>query len=343
MRRAFRQALLSVIVMAAALGRAEATFHLMVIEEVYPGSYLHPDAQYVVLRSTALGQNLLNTHPIMTWGAAGNPLPNFGTFDHDETNTASGARYIMATQAAVDLFQFTASQIVTGSLPFPSGRICFAPFLGDFVDCVAYGNFNGNNGPWGTPAISPGGMALQRAMKRIRTLTPHNNSTDYNLGAPRPVDEANIVRDDVDGDGIPDISDCAPGNAAVYLKPLEVSSLRVDRTPDGLGGFTTTLAWGDQDLLVGPATVYDLIMQELFGLASPQPWTTAGCLVPNSPGATAMDGSPEPPVGMVRLYLARATNVCADGTYGNFNPGLAPNPPPDPRDPLDVPATTPCP
>jgi hypothetical protein len=343
MRHVLRKALLSGIVMAAALGRAEATFHFMVIEEVYPGSHLHPDAQYVVLRTTSSGQNLLNTHPIMTWGAAGNLLPNFGTFDHDETNTANGAHYIMATQAAVDLFGFTASQIVTGSLPFPSGRICFAPFLGDFVDCVAYGTFGGNNGPWGTPAISQSGLVRQRAMKRIRIITPHNNSTDYNLGPPRPVDETNTVRDDVDGDGIPDISDCAPGNAAVYLKPLEASNLRVDRMPDGLGGFTTTLAWLDQDLLVGPATVYDLVMQELFGLAAPQPWTTAGCLVPDSPGPTATDGAPEPLVGMVRLYLARATNVCADGTYGNFNPGLAANPPPDPRDPLDVAATTPCP
>jgi len=343
MRRPIRNLPLVAIILAAALGRAEASFHFMVIEEVYPGSFLHPEAQYVVLRSTFSSQNLLNTHAIKTWDAAGNPLSDFGVFDHNETNTANGAHYIMATQAAVNLFQFTASQVVSGSLPFPSGRICWAPFLTDYVDCVAYGNFTGNNGPWGTPAVSPGGLVLQKALERIRIVTPHNNSTDYALGAPRPIDEANLVRNDGDGDGIPDISDCAPVDPALYLRPLEVAILMVDRTPDGVGGFTTGLAWQDQDLFVGPATVYDVIVQELLSPATPLPWTTASCLVADAPAAATADPALDPAVGMARLYLARATNVCADGTYGDFDPSLDPNPPPDPRDPLDDPATTPCP
>lgn len=340
MRRAVQFLSIVALVWVSALTRAEATFHLNVIEEIYPGSYAHPDAQYIVLRSISLGQNVLTGQPMMTWDASGNPLADFGSFDRNSPNNANGAHYIMATQAAVDLFQFTATTIVDGRIPFPSGRVCFAPFLTDFVDCVAYGSFTGNNAPWGTPAT---GLVLQRALKRIRTVTPHNNSTDYSLGAPRPTDELNLARPDDDGDGIPNISDCAATNASVYLRPFEASNLKVNRTPDGLGGFTTTIVWDDQDLPVGPATVYDLIMQELTSAAIPAPWTTATCLAPNLPTAGFTDPSIDPLFGNVRLYLARAQNVCADGTYGNYNPGLIVSPPPDPRDPLDAMATTPCP
>jgi len=341
--RRFHHAVVGLVVSFFLVTPAAATFHFMVVEEVYPGSYLHPDAQYVALRSTALGQNLLTGHPIKTWDAAGNPLSDFGSFNRNPANSASGAHYIMATQAAIDLFQFTATTIVTGSLPFPSGRICFAPFLTDFVDCVAYGSFTGNNGTWGTPAVGPEGLVRQKALKRIRTLTPHNNPTDYALGVPLPTDELNVQRPDGDGDGIPNIGDCAPTNAQVYLLPLGVANLMVTRTPDGLGGFTTGISWQDQSLLVGPATVYDLITQELSGTATPMPWTTATCLESNAPAATTSDPAAEPSVGMARLYLMRAGNACGEGTYGDFNPGLGPNPPPDPRDPLDNPDTTPCP
>jgi len=307
------------------------------IEEIYPGSYAHPDAQYIVLRSVSLGQNVLVGQPMLTWDASGNPLANFGEFDRNSPNNANGAHYIMATQAAVDLFQFTATTIVDGRLPFPDGRVCFAPFL---ADCVAYGAFAGNNAPWGTPTAA---MALQKALKRIRTVSPHNNSTDYNLGAPRPTDELNLVRPDDDGDGIPNIGDCASTNVNVYLKPFEAAHLLVNRVPDGLGGFTTTVVSDDQDLAVGPATVYDLIVRELISPAIPAPWTTATCRAPNLATAGFTDTSIDPQVGNVRLYLARAQDVCADGTYGNYNPGSIPSPPPDPPDPLDGTATTPCP
>ena len=340
MRRTIRTLPIAIVVLLAALTRAEATFHFMVIEEVYPGSFAHPDAQYVVLRSTFSLQNLLTGHEIATFDPAGNPLADFGVFDHNSPNNANLAHYIMATQAAVDLFKFTATQIVDGSLPFPDGRLCWAFQFTDYVDCVAYGNFTGSNSTWGTPATA---LVRQKALKRIRTLTPHNNSIDYTLGAPNPTDELNLNRPDGDGDGIPNISDCAPTNAAVWDLPLEISNLSVDRTPDGLGGFTTSLSWVDQEQLAGPGTVYDLIVQELAGSASPPPWTTATCLAPNLPLGPFSEPAPDPPIGMARLYLARAENVCAAGTYGNYNPGLVPSPPPDPRDPLDLPASTPCP
>jgi hypothetical protein len=340
MRRAPHLLIVLAFVLAGALGSAEANFHLMIIEEVYPGSHLHPDAQYVVMRSTAAGQNVLTGHEIRTYDAAGVQLADFGIFNRNPANIASGARYIMATAAAVALFQFTATTVVTGSLPFPDGRICFDEFLGTLIDCVAYGAFTGANTNYGTPAPA---LQRQKALKRIRTASPRNNSTDYAIGAPGPIDETNLARPDGDADGIPNITDCAPADAGAYVAPLEVANLVVDRVPDGLGGFTINITWADQGLLVGPATVYDVVVQDLSGSATPPPYTTAGCLAPDLASAATTDPSADPPEGEARIYLARATNVCADGTYGNFNPGSVPAPPPDPRDTLDAPATTPCP
>jgi len=340
MRRVLPGLLMLAVVLAGALGDAEANFHLMIIEEVYPGSHLHPDAQYVVLRTTAAGQNVLTGHNIRTYDAAGVPLADFGVFNRNPTNIASGARYIMATPAAVTLFQFTATTVVTGTLPFPDGRICFDEFLGTLIDCVAYGAFTGVNTNYGTPAPA---LQRQKALKRIRTATPRNNSTDYAIGAPGPIDETNLARPDGDGDGIPNITDCAAADAGAYLRPLEVTNLAVGRVPDGLGGFTTSLTWDSQALLVGPSTVYDVVFQDLSGSATPPPYTTAACLAPNLALPATPDPSIDPSGGAARIYLARAGNVCGDGTYGNFNPGSAPAPPPDPRDTLDAPATTPCP
>jgi len=340
MRRALSCLPVLAFVLAGALGNAEANFHLMIIEEVYPGSHLHPDAQYVVLRTTAAGQNVLSGHEIRTYDAAGVRLADFGVFNRNPTNNASGARYIMATQAAVTLFQFTATTVVTGSLPFPDGRICLDEFLGTLIDCVAYGAFTGANTNYGTPAPA---LQRQRAHKRVRTASPRDNSIDYAVGAPGAIDETNLARPDDDGDGIPNITDCAPADAGAYVAPLEVAIVLVDRIADGLGGFTTGITWNGQSLLVGPATVYDVVVQDLSGSATPPPYTTAVCLAPDLAAAAATDPAAEPFEGAARIYLARATNVCAAGTYGNFNPGSVPAPPPDPRDTLDAPATTPCP
>jgi len=332
MKTSLRTCLVFLLVLGAALQRAEAAFNQMLIVEIYPGSYADPDAQYVVLQSTAPGQNSLATHEIFTFDEAGNPGPNFGVFASDSANGAQGTHYLMATAHAKTLFGFAqVDGTATGRLPFPSGRICFAQFLGVFVDCVAYGSFTGNNGTYGPPAPA---LARQRALQRVATT--HNNSVDFALGAPGPINSFGESPADTDGDGIPDVSDCAPGNSSLYLHPLETQNMTVSYTDDGTGKFTTTVTWDDETLLVGGPTVYDVVYQDLVSPANPRPYTTAACLDFVISAPSVIDPDPDPAPGHVRLYLSRATNACGDGTYGDST--LTP----DPRDTLDNPATTPC-
>lgn len=318
---------LLLVLLAVMAQRADATFHLMLIAEVYPGSHANPNAQYVVLRSTFSGQNFLSGHPIRTQDAFGTPGPNFGTFASNPANGSLGARYLMATLEAQAFFGIQADGTASGRLPFPSGRICFDS---DLVDCVAYGSYTGSNGTYGLPAT-----ALVRQQALVRISDTSNNRTDFQIGAPNPANSSNQTSPDSDRDGVPNFSDCADSDSSLYLRPLEVTNLLVG-LPQGAGG-PTTVSWDSQSLLVGLGTVYDLLGGDVPKLGGDAPFSSAVCLQNDLNSTAPEDPRPDPPAGTLRYYLARGHNGCGTGTYGNSSVS------PDPRDALDDPATTPCP
>ena len=50
---------------------AEATFHLVQVREVYPGSVANPDAEYVELQMWSAGQHRVGSHAVRTYDAGG--------------------------------------------------------------------------------------------------------------------------------------------------------------------------------------------------------------------------------------------------------------------------------
>jgi hypothetical protein len=157
-----------------------ATFHVAVVDEVFPGFADAPDAQYVIVRFELALQNVVHGQPLKTFDAAGQESMPFGAFcptravcDLPRVSPAcSGGgcpqaiqfndrSILVATPRAADLFCVTPDLLATGTLPYPDGRVCW----GDCdlstdcgsgpVDCAAYGAFTGNNDPFGTPAMSP--------------------------------------------------------------------------------------------------------------------------------------------------------------------------------------------
>jgi len=336
MRRLLQILLLSALVLVSMTQRADATFHIMVIAELYPGSYANPDAQYVMLQSLASFQNQIGGKAIITFNPDGTRGPDFGTFAANSTNTASGAHYLMTTSAAQTFFGFTrADGTASGRMPFPSGRICFVdPVFGTVVDCVAYGAYTGSNIGYGAPAA---GLVSQKALVRVvfNTLSK-NNATDFTSGSPNPINSFGDTSPDGDGDGVPNVSDCAPGDSSVYLVPFEAKNMVVTRAT-GPTGLVTHVAWDDQSLLVGPQTVYDLVSGDLASLHAPIPFAGAACLASKLPAPSFDDATSDPGAGLGVYYLSRARNGCGNGTYGDSSLS------PDPRDFLDSPSTTPCP
>jgi hypothetical protein len=147
----------------AGAGPAYATFHLVGLREVYPGSSAYPDAEYVELQMYASGQNFVKGHSIAFFDAAGTPVgtTNFGS---DVARGGDQSTIVMATPLAESQFGFLADAGMTGGRLDPSGgAVCW-----EALDCVAWGSFQGSvNSATGGPADPlgiPDGMALRRTI-----------------------------------------------------------------------------------------------------------------------------------------------------------------------------------
>jgi hypothetical protein len=186
-----RSRVLQIVLVAAVLlsaGRAFAPFHLAVIDQVFLGSADCPNAQYVVMRTLAAGQNFVQGQTVRAQHGDGSMAAVFATFAMNMPNGASGARFIVGTAEAAGLFGLTLDQTATGTLDVGSGRVCFGLSAGNPVDCVAYGDFTGDNGSRGAPAPAPpAGMAL------VRQSNTGTNADDFAVGDPAPQNNAGMT------------------------------------------------------------------------------------------------------------------------------------------------------
>jgi hypothetical protein len=143
---------------------ASATFHEMMIREVYPGSVAHPESEYVELQMWSVGQNFVGGHSIGVYDASGAPLGT-ATFTHDVNGGANQSTLVAATPEAESEFGFNADAgLAPGLLNPAGGAVCW-----ESLDCVAWGKFSGSTkSPVGPPAVAGGisdGMALRRMIE----------------------------------------------------------------------------------------------------------------------------------------------------------------------------------
>jgi|GEM_PF-3536730 len=117
---------------------------------------------------------------------------------------------------------------------------------------------------------------------------------------------------DADGDAHPDAAcggnDCNDLDGLVWSAPVEATNLILTAV------LPADLSWDSQSVLSGPGTVYALV-SGLLGPGAGVSFPVASCLQGAGP-AFYSDGRPNPAVGTVYWYLARATNSCGVGTYG---------------------------
>jgi hypothetical protein len=170
---------------------AGATFHEMWIREVYAGSLLQPESQYVELQMWSAGQNHVEGHVLKTYDAGG-AVTSTNPFPSDVPNGANQSTILLATPAAEAEFGLAADTgLAAGKLDPAGGAACW-----ETLDCVSWGNFNGPlPSPAGSPAPAiPSGMALRRT---IAPLCPtaldggddrNNSAADFStvFPAPRP-------------------------------------------------------------------------------------------------------------------------------------------------------------
>jgi hypothetical protein len=143
---------------------AGATFHLMLIREVYPGSTANPGAEYVELQMWAADQNHVAGHVLRTYDALGAPTGS-DAFAADAGGGADQSTLVLATPEAEAQFGFAADAGISpsGRLDPAGGAVCW-----EALDCVSWGSFGGSlpssAGPPAAPAGIPDGMALRRSI-----------------------------------------------------------------------------------------------------------------------------------------------------------------------------------
>ncbi len=156
-------AALAAAALAIAPAAASATFHLMSVREVYPGSGASPEAEYVELQMYASGQNLVAGHSIDFLDAAGTRVGT-ASFGAEAPNGADQSTLVAATPAAESQFGVVADAGMSSGLLDPTGgAVCW-----ESLDCVSWGGFHGSApSPTGSPADPlgiPDGMALRRTI-----------------------------------------------------------------------------------------------------------------------------------------------------------------------------------
>ena len=207
----------TVFLVLAAVRPAAATNHLIAIDEVL-GSWQGDDTlQLIELRMLAPGQTQLSngggtrgtTELVLDDASGAAATRRVLVFTRDLARGETGARVLIATQGLATRAGITPDFFLpTGFLPPVAGRVCYRvnpPNQGaGVIDCVAYGRFTGDNGPYGPPTpLTPDNRALQRANRTgrnvddwIAVLTP---TLQNNAG--QAVQLATLCGDDVVNQG----------------------------------------------------------------------------------------------------------------------------------------------
>jgi hypothetical protein len=144
---------------------AHATFHLMSIREVYPGSVAHPESGYVELQMYAAGQDLVGGHALTIYNAGGTLIGTF-TFPSSVPNSANQQTILIGDSGVQEAFGVAPDLTNAGfEVQSGGGAACWA----GTIDCVSWGAFAGSTAsPSGSPADAagiPNGMALRRTIE----------------------------------------------------------------------------------------------------------------------------------------------------------------------------------
>ena len=140
---------------------AWATFHQVMVKEVFAGTPAAPNAQYVILQAWAGGQNAVANHVVRIFDAAGVQLETF-TFGFPVAEGDNQVTMLVATVEAVALFGGAADLTMSSAvIPAAGGKVCW-----ENIDCVAWGTYQAADATVGAPVNPDGGIPPCQAIRR---------------------------------------------------------------------------------------------------------------------------------------------------------------------------------
>ncbi|HET6997266.1 MAG TPA: hypothetical protein VFI03_01625 [Solirubrobacterales bacterium] len=145
----------------AAAPAAQATFHEILVREVYPGGT--DNDSYVVLQAYSSGQHLLSGHAVTAYNSAGASIGTF-TFSGSVANSQNQMTVLVADTAYATGFPTGPAPNGTAAnfnLDPAGGAICWAG-----LDCVSWGAFAGSTSPTSGSPADPAGIPADTALRR---------------------------------------------------------------------------------------------------------------------------------------------------------------------------------
>jgi hypothetical protein len=187
---------------------AQATFHLIKVREVHPGT---SDDSYVELQMFAAGQSLLSGHSMTLYDASGS-LVHSSTFSSSIPNSANQQTVLIGDTGVQAAFGVAPDLVDSGlAISAGGGAACWNAG-GIPADCVAWGNFSGGaalqlaTGTTAGSPVSPGGITAGKAIRR--TIEPgcptlleesddsDDSATDFSEVTPAPRNDASPISED---------------------------------------------------------------------------------------------------------------------------------------------------
>jgi cysteine-rich repeat protein len=177
----------------------QATFHLIKIVEIFPGTAAAPNAQYIVIQMYASGQEFVSGHAITVYNSTGGLVATF-TFAGNVANGTNQAKILIATSQAASFFGISPDLTMSPTLLSAGGKVCWAGTL----DCVAWGSYSGSTTGIGTPFNVAGGLISGRAAIRRLNIAgsatvldagddTDNCANDFVSGLPAPRNNAGVL------------------------------------------------------------------------------------------------------------------------------------------------------
>jgi hypothetical protein len=180
--------------------RAEASFHLIKVREVFPGTTARPDSDYVELQMYSFGQNLVHFGELEVLGPTGTATDSFFPPSNVAASANQSTVLIADSEFSAQFPSVTPDFTDTGlNLSPGGGAVCWPQTEPPFDDCVSWGNFSGqaslpepgDSAPAAAAGI-PNGMALVRSIAPgCATLLENaddtdNSSVDFAAATPAP-------------------------------------------------------------------------------------------------------------------------------------------------------------
>lgn len=180
---------IALAVLLADSASAQASFHLIKVRQVYPGSAAIPDDAFIELQMYAPGQNHVAGHEIETFDAGGTQNAS-AAFPADVARGDDQSTILIGDSgvAGADLVD----SALDGAIDAAGGAACWDA---THLDCVSWGSFaNPAMLPTGAPFATsiPDGQALTREISAgCATLLEaaddtNDSATDFALGPPSP-------------------------------------------------------------------------------------------------------------------------------------------------------------